>query len=227
MKKTLISLICYLILIAPVAGQEAVPADPKPDKPPIDIRHEVGLNFTYLIKQFISISDSTIATSPYLVTYKSVFNNVGIRLGAGATYKKREQSEEDFEDSTRETNFSFDGRLGVEWQKSFNHRWAACFGIDGVVSLVSQKFVVDSGFDVFTEKEEVLGYGGGPVIGLYYHFNRYLSLYTEGSLYFLQKETESGREFTNFPQFDDNLAKITETELEVTLPATLYLVFRF
>lgn len=194
---------------------------------PMNIQQELGINGTYFLKQIISLSDTTIAVNPYLLTYKIMFNNFGIRAGVGASYRRQLEEDENFADNTTTTSYTFDTRLGVEYQKRFHPKWTVSAGFDLVYQDASSKFVADSGFDVITVEDRISGFGAGPVLGIYFHLNKHLSLYTEGSFYFLSKKEESSLKFTNAPQATDRSNTIEVTELETYLPATLYLVFRF
>ncbi len=229
-KRTIFLLTYCLVLLSTTQAQEIPPLDEsqvQEQKEPIIIRSEVGINSTFFLKQIISLSDTSIAISPYLLTYKLMFNNFGIRTGIGVSYKKEKRTEDEFEDNDTETNSSYDFRIGLEYQNQFHNRWSANVGLDFIYKNNTSKFVADSGFDVFTQETTVKGTGGGPVLGLYFHFNKNLSIYTEGAFYFVRKKEKEIREFTNFPQFDNSEDLVEIAELETFLPATLYVVFRF
>jgi len=229
MKRFTLFLACSFIFLSAIHSQDSLLINNTLTKPrkPIDFRNEIGINGTYFLKQIINLSDTSIAVSPYLLTYKMMFNNFGIRTGIGASYKKEKSTEEDFEDSSTDINSSYNFRFGLEYQNQFHKRWTASAGLDFIYNNKTTKFTADSGFDVFTEKTTTKGSGGGPVLGLYFNFNKHLSIYTEAAFYFIQEEEEQSREFTNFPQFDNTKDTIEISELETLLPTTLYVVFRF
>ncbi len=224
-KNTLI-LFLIIFLASPLFAQE-VP-DVEEARPSVDISHEIGLNATSLLKQIINLSDTTIATSPYLVTYKLMFNNkIGLRCGLGAKYKRSEDTVDGFDDSTVNTERAFDVRLGVEWQKQLAGKWRLAFGGDVIAGSSLDKIVVDTGFDVVTFKDETSSYGAGPVLGLYFDINKSISLYTEAAAYFTTTESSSSQQFKNFPEFDDESNKREINAFEFQLPTTLYLTFTF
>ena len=195
------------------------------DKQKAALKHEIGISATTLVQQFISGDDST--ASPYLLSYRAIKGKYALRFGIGGTSKRNRRSEEGFADSETISNYSLDVRLGLEYRSNFGRRLVGIFGLDIIGSFGTDKEVIDSGFDEVTVSNVRSGIGFGPVLGLQYRVTDQFSIGTEGSFYYLfSKETEN-RIFKNFPQFDDQINHFDKQDLLITLPATLYLLFRF
>ncbi|MEM6262325.1 MAG: outer membrane beta-barrel protein [Bacteroidota bacterium] len=198
-----------------------------PTKKRVPSGHEVGINATFFIKQLLDLSENDIATSPYLFTYRMAIGKWGIRAGVGGTNQRTETSEEGFADTETQQDYSLDARLGVERLLPVGKRWMVNFGLDATTRLVGNVNIIETGFDRVETTTSTTGFGFGPVMGIQFFFNEHLSLYTEGSFYYTFFTTTTERDFTNFPQFNDEEERVEGQELLNNLPATLWLVYRF
>ena len=192
-----------------------------------DSFHEIGINGTFLINQFLNFSDTETPQSPYLLTYKVGINKHALRIGIGTTFKESEKRIDTFEDTETLKDLTLDLRLGYEYRKSFGNRWLGYFGADFIYSQIDNEQINDSGFDIVTIAENTSGVGGGPVLGLQFKLTEKLMLGTEGAFYFSQSELKSNTTFTNFPEFNTEAEIIKNKEIITTLPATIYLIFHF
>ncbi len=190
-------------------------------------QHEIGMNATYFFRQFLGSGSSPLLESPYLLTYRAYFSTWTLRGGLGLALNRDKASEEGFEDSQTVVDYAVDARLGMEWNKAFGKKWKGTFGGDLIVQQDVSKNITDSGFDkvVVTSKEQ--GLGVGPVLGLHFLITPNLSLYTEGTFYVLVSKTENKTEYENLPQFDDQTLVNNRLELATTLPASIFLLYRF
>jgi len=193
----------------------------------LDLFHEIGINGTFFINQFLNFSDKEIPQSPYLLTYKIGNRKHAIRFGVGTTFKESEKSVETFDDTETLKDFTLDLRLGYEYRNTLGNRWIGYFGVDFIYNQIIDEQINNSGFDIVTISNNKSGLGGGPILGLQFKLTNKLMLGTEGAFYFSQSENKSRTTFENFPGFNTETEIIKEKEIITYLPATLYLIFRF
>lgn len=218
------ALLLFTFAVAVLSAQ----TDTLPAKAKLAIGHELGIETNNLISRFLDENnDEGLLESPYLLTYKLVLGHWAIRTGIGGDRHKSTETEEGFADSKTTESNEIDYRIGIEKRFSLGEKWQANIGLDGLGFSSKNKVVEDSGFDVVTTSESVNGWGGGPSFGLQFNLGRQISLYTEASFYYTFSTREGARLFKNFPEFDDELKKTKEENLDIRLPAVLYIVFRF
>lgn len=191
------------------------------------ISHQIGISGTSLLKQFISLGDSTISPSPYILTYKFGFGPFMLRTGFGGGLNSAVGTEEGYADSETEEERFADVRVGLEYQANMGKKWQGSFGFDAIWFGHERSQVSDTGFDVVSNITQTQGTGFGPIIGLRYLINSRFSLYTEGAFYYSTSDRVQSRLFTNFPQFDDELNDTAIQDIRFTMPATIYLVYEF
>ena len=189
--------------------------------------HEVGINASLLIERILNFSEREFASSPYLLLYNGGKKNWTLRAGIGGSNKKTTTSEEGFADSETQQTSSFNARLGYGIRRDFGDKWTATFALDGIYDWELDKNTSDTSFDKIIQEDRKTGFGGGPTLGIQYNFGKRLSLYAEGSFYYTVSNTRNGTFFTNFPELDDLVENVEEQELIITLPSTIYLVFKF
>ncbi len=91
---------------------------------------DLFINTTFFIKQIVSLSNSNIAISPYIVGYKCFFTkHHGIRVSVGGSLNHSKQ----FPDSTFVTITStgtLNSRVGYEYRCKMGKLWSFFTGID-------------------------------------------------------------------------------------------------
>ena len=174
------------------------------DESQFKLKHELGLSTSFFQNNVLSNGQNS---NPYSLSYKLISHQLGLRIGAGATFSQNTIQEEGFADNQRDVDYTTDLRIGAEWRKPIKDRWLVYAGIDLIGTQIVDKTIIDSGFDKVTDISSTLGYGGGLVVGFQFYINEHLSLATEGAAYFRNMTTTTARLFENFPDFDD-LVKI-------------------
>lgn len=224
--KTFISVTSLLFLMLPLSslGQDRQPVESEEKES--SFSHQIGINGTTLLKQFISSGDSSITQSPYIFTYKLVMGSFAFRAGVGGTYKTEKIQEEGFADNQTDEEYTIEVRGGFEYQASMR-RWQGSFGVDAIGYIQDDRFISDTGFDKVTIGSQIRTWGAGPAIGLRFLVNEHLSIYTEGAIYYTVGDRVTSRLFTNFPQFDDEVNESVVKEARLLLPASLYIVYEF
>ena len=220
----------FIVMLFPFfanAQEESHDEENQKEKKHLDIFHEIGINGTSLLSQFLNFSDKITPQSPYFLTYKIGAKKHALRFGAGATFKESEKSVETFDDTETIKDLTLDWRVGYEFRIKVGDRWLGYFGADFIYTQSDKEQINDSGFDVVTIGEYKSGIGGGPVIGLQFYLTPKLLLGTEGAFYFSEVESRSSTTFANFPEFNTEAEIVKDKELISTLPATIYLIFHF
>ena len=190
---------------------------------------ELGVSGNWMLRQIIPArNDSGLTqTSPYMITARWGRKSWAIRLGLGGTYSRREIQLEGFGDKEIFYKNRYDVRLGFEKRYRLGEKLVGNLGLDATAFYQNDEQSVDSGFDVVTTAERSKGIGVGPVIGLSYFITPRLALFAEGSVIGQIASAESARLFQNFPQFDDEIEKVSSNNVSIQLPATMYIAFIF
>lgn len=190
---------------------------------------ELGISGNWLVRQLLPAREGSTAPaiSPYMLTARWGKDQWAFRFGAGGRYSREEIQLEGFGDKEIFYQNNIHLRLGYERRYRIGKRLVANLGLDAHAFYQNDEEIVDSGFDRVTTATREKGIGLGPVLGLNYFFSERFAVFIEGSVQGRFRQAETARLFKNFPQFDDEIAKADHTEVEVQLPATIYLAFFF
>jgi hypothetical protein len=150
-----------------------------------------------------------------------------VRAGIGPEYSSETIVNEGFTDSEENTLLRMDGRIGAGLVILDDHRWQVIAGVDGVAGYFRDRRIEDSGFDRITDQEEVETYGGGPFIQLAFQLSKRISLSAESAVYWQHQNTTHTRLFENFPDFDNVISENSGSDLEITLPNTIFVRIHF
>ena len=206
-------LFTLIILTSTVFAQESETPQPK-------TTHEIGVNFTFFVKTFLSLnnSNSNNISTPYALSYKLLRNNNGMRFGVGGIFNETIQKDERDTTELSTKNTSFDFRLGYERQVPVTKRWLTYFGWDILYGLGNTSSETES----VNTKETTQTIGTGPVIGIQFNINKKIKLFTESSVYFTSSDISRKETFQNFPQ--QNLEENgSSTDFSFGLPTNIFL----
>lgn len=191
---------------------------------PKPIQFQAGINVASFVKQFINFSgtNNNLVTTPYACNGKVLYRLgatdalIGLRLGMGYTSTETENNTSSFENAT--TNETFDGRVGIEYQKQLNKRWVTYVGFDYISqsgsNINKSTFLQTQNPVKSTTNVNTVMDGGGFVLGIQFNLNKYISLSTEASYYYsdsFSKTTNSSSNQNN--QQDPSFSKSKNTRL--------------
>jgi hypothetical protein len=110
------------------------------------VTNEIGINATDLMKQVLSLSSNNFALLPYDLTYKLIFKNCAIRIGAGISIANSQESSTSTSVTTGTTtpvqpapdeivptinnSTTFYYRAGWEYRFHLSERFMAYTGVD-------------------------------------------------------------------------------------------------
>jgi hypothetical protein len=186
--------------------------------------HQVGVNGTSFIKNFLSFTTTAIVLSPYLATYKIIFpSGWAYRSGYGFNYAFTTKSDV----SRDQSSLGLDVRQGIEKRWNMGKKIKGYVGLDILYGLQHTSITTS----VFSNKTDEISIenrlGIGPVLGLEYFFNKHFSISTEGSLYSIA--AYSNTDFTDrssgFPFTTNN--KTTKINAAISPPINIQLNYNF
>jgi len=189
--------------------------------------HEIGINGTSILSQFLNISDKEIIESPYLLTYKIGIKKHALRFGIGGNWGDREECIGGTTDKIITINYDLDWRVGYEFRTYFGSRWIGTFGLDFISRSIENEIISETSFDRVTILEKSIGNGFGLAIGLQYHLTKRLLLGTEGAFYLLNSEYIKDTIFENNNTTPVDLEFLKERTTLIYLPSTIYIIFHF
>lgn len=194
---------------------------------PAGMQHIIGLNTFGLLNQLLDRSDSSEFRTPFLFTYTGDMGRMALRAGIGPRYKSETIVHQGFTDSEETSTLQIDGRLGVGMYFLNDGKWSALAGVDAVISYLRDRSIDDSGFDRITNQVEKTTYGGGPFIEFAFQVSPRVSLGAETALYWMYGKSKHSEVYKNFPDFSTVFSETTISELNITLPNTLFLRIHF
>jgi hypothetical protein len=175
-------------------------------------KNEIGVNATLLLKQILSLSNSTVNTLPYNITYKHFCNKKwAFRTGIGFNVTNSSTSSSTASSSSAGTgpdqiaptinrSFSASYRIGMEYRYRVSKRVVVYAGFDlagfNLKSTIqntqlSNNLPVSYQYSKTTDNLSSVSFGGGLVGGLQFYISRRISVFTEMPIYFFyntQKE---------------------------------------
>ena len=199
-----------------------------PESKKCNLRHEIGVNATLLLKQVFNLSNNTFTTLPYNLTYKLIWKDFVFRTGAGfsRTESKVEETETSVTTGTSSPNvagpdkmvptvnssYLIAYRAGFEYRHIFDKRIAAYAGLDFVTDYGKSHAQSSSEFNNLpssyqytktTNDVTLKSYGGGPVFGIQLFLSKHLGLFTEVPIYFVQvKQKDISESYQNVGQMN-------------------------
>jgi len=131
-------------------------------------QHDISFNMGSLLFQLVPFQSSSVKTGPFDLNYKYKRDNRAFVLGFGVT------STEFNVFAGSDTGYNL--RIGYHKHTELSEKWSYYRGIDAIRSSRGFNRPIDSGSIYSTT-------GLGLPIGIQYHFNPYISVWTEGIFY--------------------------------------------
>lgn len=188
-------------------------------------RHtEVGINVTGIITAIFASGTDLLEEDPYLFSLKTGRGKYKLRLGLGV--QGRHVSEFNFFVSgERATNFlNIDLRVGAEQRIKVSDRWEAVAGFDLLGFYYRDNSLAASFPDEVEVREELSGFGVGPVYGIGYHISDRVRISTESTMY-VTWFTQTERTIANGQE--EITGDLNGTIWRHTLPRSLILSINF
>lgn len=195
------------------------------------LRHQIGINTTLFVKEFLSFNNTVFAAdNPYLLTYKYVLGGKGaLRTGIGIHLNSQKQSSSSVINVPDSTQLNYYLRAGYEKQFTLAKRWIGYIGGDirweyeKTVSKTTVTPTPPNQLSTVTSKNTALG--AGPVLGIEFVINRRMSLSAEGALLYFYRESHETAEDSRFPSLTTTDYSATNTTALI-LPTTIYFIIK-
>lgn len=228
MKNYMLSLLLLFVSISLFA--EELEESEKHEK---KIGHELSVNGTFFVKQFLNFSNTSIEVSPYLLYYKLIAKEKNaLRFGFGMNYSSENDPVEGSEDNNFSRGIDIDYRLGWEHRFKLGKKWLVFAGVDLINSIEQNDSKTVSernppNLNVVTYlTDQTIGIGAGPVLGIQLKISERISLFTETSFVFRNDFIKSEVRRENSP-LEDELDKKTQTSIQFLIPTSLFCAIKF
>lgn len=216
MKKLM--LLCFLVLNgAIVFGQS---------KKNSEKTTEVGLNATFLARNFFGADDDITSINDYLLYYKIIKGRNAMRFGLGGSVNQRVESIDG--PATEEEVFGtkVNARLGYERRNKMGEKWIYYYGLDFVLHYDQLKSRTVTPIDDFTVADRYIEGGAGPVLGIQFMINDHIGISTEASILYFFSNFSTTENSVNFP--DINLSRqFDEFRIAAIAPTNIYFSVKF
>lgn len=184
-----------------------------------------GISAGDILHTIFNTENSNKAYAAFVFEYAG--QKYALQAGFRPDYNTSDTEHEGFSDSEITDELSFSGHVNLTRTIYSDHRWLLRAGLKYQGGWSREDITEDSGFDKIITRRLQWNAGGGPVIDFRYKVHPRISLGTETSLLYAYSQSELQKHFTNFPDFDTTLDKITGHKVEVSEPMTIYMRFHF
>lgn len=216
--------------------------------------YEQGINCTQFVKQYFSLTPTTINNLPYLLVGNMVYGSVGLRYGLNIQNQAINESSSNTSlltpvSPSNKINTDINGinyRCGLFYHKQIGKRFSTNLGIDfinevfktTVKSDVSQTTGNTTINTISTATTKSTSIGGGPIMAIQYYFTPKVSIGTETCLYITSSEKEQKSENTitmistglggmNSVSTNNIEDKTKEGGTNIIIPLSLFFYIRF
>ncbi len=194
--------------------------------------NELSLDVTGFIRQFVPNNADQLGYSysyqpTHLLAYKRSLGKSALRFGLGGQYSL-DSDTGGYSSNTDFTNYNWQIHFRAGWERrwSLSRRWSCYAGMDALIGTgkgLSHNLNTQNG------RPEVhstfKSYGAGPVLGIQFHLNRRVALYTESSLYWLYQEAGTHYDFAD--DANDTKGLTTRGSILFTYPIAVWLAVAF
>lgn len=219
MKKSILLLITLLFTLTNILNAQTS----QKDQPGKQKFHELGINVTTFINEFVSLNNNDADLGNYMVTYKYHIGKNAFRFGLGGRFSQLDEPVGGGNRVTKENKF--DLRAGYEWNKPISKRWSFYYGLDAIAGN-NQSVTVAVNSDEVTTTDKSTYFGGGGLIGVQFFINSHISIATESSLYYQHEMTITKADFRLDPSSNFEETK-TNDFADFGVPTALFFVIRF
>jgi hypothetical protein len=219
-------------LLGPVSGIAQTAEETKVkvrfgEMPKGSITHEIGINSTFFIANFISFSGNIPnLVSPYALHYKMWVGRHGLRVGLGANFREQHDDATDNSGGFTSTTTQVDARIGYEFQLPLARRWNMYFGADLVYQYALSSQKNNTGFATVETSTTGNTLGGGPVLGIQFFINERISLGTETTCYFESQSIVDATRSDFQPTFDSEQSS-SDKSFSFIPPTSIFVNIRF
>ncbi len=228
MKKPIILLLTILTLLLfsnTLIGQNDSDVTPiEGDNNSMERFHELGINATGFINEFISLNSNDSDVGNYMITYKYHIGKNALRFGVGGRYSQLDEGING-SGNRNTSDQAISVRAGYEWYTNITKRWGFYYGFDAIAG-TSISTSISNTFEEVELTNSTTSFGGGGILGVQFFLNSRISLATEGSLYYDHSIIKNKEIFSINSEFDVNTTN-TKDAVNFGLPTSLFLIIRF
>lgn len=186
--------------------------------------HQLGINTTSLLGRILSNESINDDDMGPMISYWYQPNRLALRVGLAGNYELT--TDEPANNTSRNnTDYWVESRLGGHRQVTINERWSVFTGLDLVNRIGKQETKSKSDFETFTTTTDLNKFGGGPVLGLQFHFNPRVCLYSEASLHYYYQSEKFKASSDRGGQFETKQETIKRL-VDLQMPLSIYLTIR-
>ncbi|MEO6133106.1 MAG: hypothetical protein ABIQ02_14790 [Saprospiraceae bacterium] len=213
--------IIYIVVLFALGNHAAL----SQSKAPKYYHWSFGISSGDILHNLFNTVDTNRSYAAFVLEYAG--KKYAVQAGFRPGYNLNDTKHEGFSDTEITEVLSFSQHLNFTRTIFGDHRWTVRAGLKYQGGWSREDITKDSGFDRVVTRRLQWNAGVGPVVDLRFMVHPRISLGTEASLLYIYSDSELQQRFTNFPDFDTTMDKITSHKMEVSEPMTIYLRFHF
>lgn len=218
--KRIIVLIVVCCSFSPLWSQDSTASAPV-------FRHELGLDATPFLTQFLSLTPGGFAYNPYFARYRFHLEKWALRAAVGGNVR----TQEDLTNDTITVDYqqtAFQLYVGIERKTQLSRRWQCFFGLDLYWSRLNDKsdrFHLKIKESTHQSRQED-NFGVSPFLGFRFSFTERLSLTTSANLQIYYR-TISGQSLFTPDTSRNNVYESSGWQSRFNSPLSVFFNFRF
>lgn len=189
-------------------------------------KHEIAVDATPLLGQFLNLGGRNTSYNPYYLMYRYHLTDWAIRARVGGSTRSETSVTNDSIIRKTENNF-LEFRLGMERKVDFAKRWQFFYGLDLVGSTGKAYYKTETRpGETNINESQSKAFGGGPMMGFRFKISKRISLTTEANFLVYFHEGYNNRKYTP----DDYYNQETTSEgirTEFQSPTSLFFTYNF
>ena len=188
--------------------------------------HEIGVNVTELLSNFLSFTNTAVSPDPYFLVYKKLNTKRtgALRAGIGLRMRNESNDRSGLNNKLKLNNVYL--RIGYEWRYSITS--GSLFGprMDLYYDHSDSYQEIETRFDKSVLKSNSNSVGLGLVLGTQFEISKRVSIGTEAALTLKTGWGKFSENFQAFPN-QNTESKSKSTHSSQIPPTSLYLMVRF
>lgn len=213
-------LLCFLVLSSTIVFGQSKKKKAKKE----GVTSEVGLNATYLARNFFGATDDVTSISDYLLYFKTINGRNAYRFGLGGSVNQRV---EDIPGDQSEVFGSIvNARMGYERRNKMGEKWLYYYGVDLVVHYDRLETRNINDIDDFTMADTYIEFGAGPILGIQFMINEHIGISTESGIFTFFSSFATTEDSIVFPEINKDL-RLQQFRIAAIPPINVYLSVKF
>ncbi len=190
------------------------------------MKNTLSVNVSSFLEKIFKSGFTPDLNTPFLI-YQRNINNLSLRLGVNGLNSKNTQTNVQTNEKTETNSFYTSASLGFYKNKSISRAFSVSYGVNLLYAYVDSSTSFVTSFDQVKSYATSMHYGVAPGVLLNYRFSKRLSVFAEYTLPLKVIYSNTGTEYSLFPEENTTDRKTTNFSALIYNPISIYLTCSF